>query len=393
MDLIRRLSAQVLAGMQRPCVGDVARVFVAGTWLVHGLYNKLLGGAPRHLQIVQATPGLDGAAGEYAVAAVGLAEVAIAVCVLSGYTPRVCAATQTAALLSMNLVELTFARHLLLWPAALLPANVAFLGLAWVGALIPSTPWRARLRAHPVPVRAHFTECITLTYAMRADVLRPFVPQGLELETLRGQGFIAVALVQTRALRPDGLPAVLGQDFFLAGYRVFVTMRRADGSRLRGLRILRSDADRTCMVLGGNLLTHYQYRRCDADLTRGPEGTRVSVRTRDGGGDLELVAGRPTDRLPAGSPFTSVKEARRFAGPLPYTFDYEPETHGIVAIEARRANWRPEPIDVRVNRLSFFDGGPFRHAAPVLAAAFRVTDIDYAWKRGRRYPLMPGAAA
>ena len=44
-------------------VGVIKRVpmlIVAATWLVHGGYNKLLGGSARHLAIVQATPGLDG---------------------------------------------------------------------------------------------------------------------------------------------------------------------------------------------------------------------------------------------------------------------------------------------------------------------------------------------
>ena len=45
-------------------------------WLVHGLYNKLLGGSPRHLAIVQSVPGLAGAAGERVLTMIGLFEVA-----------------------------------------------------------------------------------------------------------------------------------------------------------------------------------------------------------------------------------------------------------------------------------------------------------------------------
>src|SRR5688572_572425 len=261
--MIREPLARAASAIQRPAMSSAARWLIAAIWLTHGLYNKLLHGSPRHLQIVQSTPGLEGTAGEYALAAIGAGEVAIAVWVVSGFTPRLCAAVQTLGLLSMNVVELAFARHLLLWPAALLPANLVFLSLAWFGALAPGNGLRTRLRRHPFAVEAHFDECITLTYALPADVLRPLVPPGLELETLRGQGFVAVALVQTRSLKPEVLPPGLGQDFFLAGYRVFTTFRRPDGRRLRGLRILRSDADRTMMVVGGNLLTHYNYHRCD----------------------------------------------------------------------------------------------------------------------------------
>ena len=107
---------------------------VAAVWLVHGLYNKLLGGSARHLAIVQSVPGLEGSAGERVLAAVGIGEVVVALWVLSAWRPWLCAATQTVVLLSMNLVELTFARSLLLWPAGLIPLNLAFLTLAWMAA-------------------------------------------------------------------------------------------------------------------------------------------------------------------------------------------------------------------------------------------------------------------
>src|SRR4051794_10304319 len=113
--MVRELRARVRSVIQGPSVPRAARWLVAAVWLIHGLYNKLLDGSPRHLQIVQSTPGLDGATGEYALYVIGGGEVAIALWVLSGFTPRLCAAVQTLCLLSMNVLELAFARHLLLW--------------------------------------------------------------------------------------------------------------------------------------------------------------------------------------------------------------------------------------------------------------------------------------
>jgi uncharacterized protein YqjF (DUF2071 family) len=362
--------------------------FVAAVWLVHGLFNKLLAGSPRHLAIVQSVPGLGGVTGERVLTAVGVAEVAIALWVLSGWRPRLCAATQTLALLSMNLVELTYARPLLLWPAGLIPLNLAFLALAWAAA-DARAPFRlrARLRRHPVPIKAHFRDCLTLTYALPPEILRPLLPPGLELDTAGGYGFVAVALVQTESLRPAGMPAALGQDFFLVGYRVFTTFRAPNGRRLRGLRILRSDANRRLMVSGGNLLTHYNYHRCTSSVAAAEGHMSVVVSTPDHGGDVRLTADLSNGSLPAGSPFASVREARRFAGPLPFTFDFEADTHAIIAIQATRANWRPEPMSVDVERLSFFDQPAFRGCAPRLAAAFHVADIDYRWERGVRFGI------
>lgn len=244
-----------------------------------------------------------------------------------------------------------------------------------------------RLRRHPIAIAAHLRTCLTLTYALPPAPLRPLLPPGLALETFDGFGLMAVAVVQTEALRPASWPAALGQTFFLAGYRVFTTFRRSSGPPLRGLRILRSDANRARMVAGGNLLTHYHYHRCRARLVREASALHVTVRTADGFGDLDLTADLGHPALPAGSPFSSVRDARRFAGPLPYTFDYEPQTHAIIAISATRTNWQPAPIAVVVERISFFDQPEFDGCRPILAAAFHVSHVDYRWERGVRYAL------
>jgi len=141
------------------------------------------------------------------------------------------------------------------------------------------------------------------------------------------------------------------------------------------------------MVAVGNLLTHYNYHPCEASIEPSPDRIHVTVRTHDHGGDLDVTADLAVATLPPGSPFHSVRDARRFAGPLPFTFDYEQETHAIIAINARRTNWRPAPVAVDVRCISFFDQAVFDGCTPVLAAAFHVKDIEYRWERGVRYAL------
>src|SRR5215218_9000139 len=96
------------------------------------------------------------------------------------------------------------------------------------------------LKRHPIPIRAFFRHCLVLTYAYPEALLRPLLPRGLTVDTYRGLGFVAIAMVQTEGLRPVGAPAALGQDFFLTGYRIFSRFRTRSGRSLRGLRILRS---------------------------------------------------------------------------------------------------------------------------------------------------------
>lgn len=239
------------------------------------------------------------------------------------------------------------------------------------------------LKRHPVPVRAFFRHCLVLTYAFPERALVPLLPPGLTLDSYRGLGFLAIAMVQTEGLRPVGVPAALGQDFFLSGYRIFARLRTAKGRSLRGLRILRSDTDRELMVAAGNFLTHYNYVKCEVEC-REQDG-RLSIRIDTGGeADLDVVAdlaGKPAP-LPEGSPFPTLQEARKFAGPLPYTFDYEAETHSIVCIKGVRSRWNPQPVAVQVRRATFFDRPPFAGEAPVLANAFHLQDVPYRWERG-----------
>jgi Uncharacterized conserved protein (COG2071) len=266
------------------------------------------------------------------------------------------------------------------------------------------------LKRHPVPVTAFFRHALVLAYAYPPEILEPLLPEGLALDTWPGQergwGFLAVALVKTENLRPSFLPRALGRDFFLSGYRIFVRVDTGhlrgngrllgSGRSLRGLRILRSDTDRPLMARAGNLLTHYNYHLCEAEIeerclgecNRGERGIEMRwvVRTPRGEADLDVTAsiGNEQAALPASSPFQSIHEARRFAGPLPYTFDYEKATRSIIAIRATRQEWNPQPVAVDVKRIAFLECEPFCRVRPILANAFYVRDVPYRWERGRR---------
>jgi hypothetical protein len=240
-------------------------------------------------------------------------------------------------------------------------------------------------------VSAFFRHSLILTYALPRDVLQPLLPPGLVLDTLGDFGFLAIALVQTKDLRPRGLPRILGQDFFLSGYRIFARFTTAAGRTLRGLRILRSDTDSRLMMRFGNLLTHYGYRLATVDVIESAARLEIIIGTPQAEADLHVIAriDSPAPQLPAESPFSDFHEARLYAGPLPFTFDYERETNSIVMIEGVRQRWQPRPVSVQILKNSFLEHSPFREAHPRLANAFYVRDIEYGWKRGTREPLRP----
>ncbi|HZR51286.1 MAG TPA: DUF2071 domain-containing protein [Streptosporangiaceae bacterium] len=248
---------------------------------------------------------------------------------------------------------------------------------------------RQLLQRHPIPMTCHFDHCLVVTWALPAPALRPLVPPGLDLDTYDGNwGFVVIALVQTRNLRPAFLPAWTGLDYALTGYRIFVKHRDRAGRTRRGLHILRSDTDKRSMKIGGNLLTHYRYRLADIDIAPGTDQLEARIRTPRAEADLHVVArlAGPPAPLPGTSPFRSDHDARRFAGPLPWTFDYEPATRSIVMIRGRRSQWQPRQVAVDVRTCGFLEQAPFDAAGSRLASAFHIADLDYGWDRGVRVP-------
>jgi hypothetical protein len=248
------------------------------------------------------------------------------------------------------------------------------------------------LQRHPFPVEAFFRHTLVLTYAYPRSVLEPLLPPGLLLDTYKGFGFLAIALVQTKNLRPAGWPEAFGQDFFLTGYRLFARYRAPSGLWLRGLRILRSDTDRRAMACFGNLLTHYHYRKAEIFWEQKDALLEIQIRTPGAEADLHVLAdlsGKPAP-LPPGSPFEDIQSARKFAGPLPFTFDYEAETHSIIRIKGVRRRWNPQPVTVKVIENTFLRREPYCSAEPVLANAFHLEEVPYLWKKGIREPLEGG---
>jgi hypothetical protein len=248
---------------------------------------------------------------------------------------------------------------------------------------------RHLLQRHPIPMTCQFDHGLVVSWAVPAHALEPLVPPGLELDTYDGQwGLVAIALVQTRNLRPAFLPVWAGRDYALTGYRIFVKHRHQKGRTRRGLYIVRSDTDKRSMKLGGNLFTHYRYRLASIDIAL--SGGRLDVRIATAAAEADLritayLADQPAP-LPPSSPFRSDRDARRFAGPLPWTFDHEPQTNSIVMIRGHRSQWRPQPVAVEVKACGFLERAPLAAAGPRLASAFHFEGIDYGWARGVRVP-------
>lgn len=110
---------------------------IALVWLVNGLYCKVLNGVPRHRQIVARILGEPYAA--TLTTFIGLAEIGMAIWVISRINPRWCAYSQIAIVLIMNLIEFTLAPDLLLFGRINLLVACFFVAVVYLVDRLPAT--------------------------------------------------------------------------------------------------------------------------------------------------------------------------------------------------------------------------------------------------------------
>jgi hypothetical protein len=112
------------------------RASVGAVWLYEGFWCKLLGRAPAQLQVVQAVPFLASRAARRFLLVLGGIETCLALWILSGVRPGLCAIVQTALLVGLNSAGILWARQRIHDPAGMVLKNAALLILAWVGAAL-----------------------------------------------------------------------------------------------------------------------------------------------------------------------------------------------------------------------------------------------------------------
>lgn len=239
------------------------------------------------------------------------------------------------------------------------------------------------LKNHPFAVETHFESSIVLTYAVHKNELQNLIPECLELDTFNDTwAFVALAIVKTKELRPKGFPSFLGNDFILTGYRIFVRYKTSTGKNLRGLYIIKSETDKAKMAFLGNLFTHYNYTKTDIHFFK--DEASIKIKSEKSGLDVAINLQKEDVALPQNSPFQDWKEARRFAGPLPFTFTYNPDKKEVLIIEGVREKWIPKPIEITKQNSDFIN--QFRFSSIVLANAFIINNIPYYWKKGKIDP-------
>ena len=99
--------------MKYPMLQKLLTFFIAGVWIINGLYCKILNGTPRHQDIVASILGEDYAA--ILTSLIGFSEIIMGIWVWSRFQSRLNCYLQITIVLLMNILEYFLVPDLLLW--------------------------------------------------------------------------------------------------------------------------------------------------------------------------------------------------------------------------------------------------------------------------------------
>lgn len=94
-------------------INKLLNYLIAAVWMANGLFCKVLNFVPRHQEIVARIIGSAHAG--ILTRLIGLAEITMAVWILSGFRTKLNAITQSVIIATMNSLEFMLAPDLLLW--------------------------------------------------------------------------------------------------------------------------------------------------------------------------------------------------------------------------------------------------------------------------------------
>lgn len=219
---------------------------------------------------------------------------------------------------------------------------------------------------------------ILINYRIDPEVAARALPAPFRPQIVDGVALGGVCLIRLVAIRPRGLPAVVGLSSEGAAHRFAVEWDGPDGPR-RGVYIPRRDTSSWFNVaIGGRLFPGAHHRaRFEVDEREG--GYRVAMKSDDGSVLVRIVA-RAAAAMAGDSVFRSLDEARRFFEEGCVGCSDTERPGEFDALELRCPDFRLSPLEVDQVTSTYFDDRTLFPAASVaFDSALLMRDIAHEW--------------
>jgi hypothetical protein len=219
---------------------------------------------------------------------------------------------------------------------------------------------------------------LLINYRVDPDVVAALLPAPFQPKLIQGAAIAGICLIRLQAVRPRGVPALLGMTSENAAHRIAVEWDD-HGQLQEGVYIPRRDTNsRLNTLVGGRLFPGMHHH---AHFLTTETDKRISVAfTSDDSSVRVVVAGGVDTMLPVESVFGSLAEASLFfeRGSLGYSVTRDP--HRFDGLELRSEQWRVEPFTIEQVESSFFDNHSlFPSGTATLDCALLMRDIPHEW--------------
>jgi hypothetical protein len=233
---------------------------------------------------------------------------------------------------------------------------------------------------------------LLVNFRVDPTAVQRLLPAPFRPKLHRDHAIAGICLIRLEAIRPAGLPAVIGFSSENAAHRIAVEWTDSSGTPREGVFIPRRDTgSRLNSLAGGRLFPgehhHASFTVSDdgqhIDLAMEADDRQVSVR----------VVGDVSDTLPLSSCFDSLLEASAFfeGGCLGYSVTRD-ETR-LDGLLLRTLEWRVQALAVTTAHSSYFaDRARFPAASVEFDHALVMRDILHEWHQAEDLYAIPQRA-
>ncbi|HET6330444.1 MAG TPA: DUF2071 domain-containing protein [Holophagaceae bacterium] len=228
-----------------------------------------------------------------------------------------------------------------------------------------------------LPMQSFIRRCWLVTHRVPEAQVRSLLPPELHPVTYGGFAFLNTVIARMEAMRPQGLPAFLGLDYWHVGYRIYAKALTPQGEQ-EGLYFLRSDCDRRLLTMAGNLFSDFRFHTARILVTDTTPVTSVRVEVPGADVELDLNSDQET-LLAAGSPFGTLAEAEIFLKYKPCGLASASRGRvNAIPIQRDESAWHARPVKVRHQHLAYLDS----FTGIQLELVFEIAPIEYRFGRG-----------
>jgi uncharacterized protein YqjF (DUF2071 family) len=250
----------------------------------------------------------------------------------------------------------------------------------------PSIPWLTL-------VQTKWIDAVSVNYAVDPAALAKILPAPLTPEVWKGTAWVQLLMSSLRDMRPQGLGALFGVNFYQVSYRAAVRYPAADGATRRGGYFVRSETNHHVMRAVGNSLAEFKFHAFgQADMVMLRDGDRLTIGVDPeaqfpGGKVVGLFDTRPLTGPPPGSVWNSVEELDQ---PLIECYDalgVDRPNGFLYILTIDRDPWRPWFVKVEDLYCEYFTTGALGHGASKLDSVLHFRECGYRWRPLRREKL------